>query len=213
MAYIYKITNNINDKVYIGKTLDTIENRWKKHKQDSKKRGEEKRPLYNAMNKYGSNNFQIELIEECDDNLASEREIYWIKYFNSYYYGYNATQGGEGKAIYDRDKILEELKVNPSPIEISRKFGCSTDTVRKIAKQNNIKTINIGQFTNCKTVYQYDKDNNLLNIFTSTADASRWCCDNKKTKSPASKARTHIGECARNIRKSAYGYIWRYEPI
>lgn len=49
MPYIYKITNKINDKIYVGKTLDTIENRWREHKNDYQKRRNEKRPLYSAM--------------------------------------------------------------------------------------------------------------------------------------------------------------------
>ena len=48
---IYKITNLINGKIYIGKTLDTIEKRWKDHKSDSVRPRCEKRPLYSAMNK------------------------------------------------------------------------------------------------------------------------------------------------------------------
>ena len=53
MAYIYVIKNDINDKVYIGKTQKSIQERFKKHIQDSKRKCCEKRPLYNAINKYG----------------------------------------------------------------------------------------------------------------------------------------------------------------
>ena len=54
MSYIYCITNIINGKKYIGKTADTVENRFKQHVRDSKKVRSEKRPLYSAMNKYAS---------------------------------------------------------------------------------------------------------------------------------------------------------------
>ena len=63
MPYIYKITNKINNKVYIGKTLGTIENRWKSHIRDSKRTHCEKRPLYSAFEKYGVENFIIEEVE------------------------------------------------------------------------------------------------------------------------------------------------------
>ena len=49
MAYIYKITNDINDKIYIGKTLFDIEKRFKEHCKDSRNISNEKRPLYSAM--------------------------------------------------------------------------------------------------------------------------------------------------------------------
>lgn len=76
-GFIYIIRNNINDKVYIGKTLlPTIEERFKEHIKDSKRERCEKRPLYNAINKYGEEHFYIELIEECSADVLSEREKY-----------------------------------------------------------------------------------------------------------------------------------------
>lgn len=74
MAYIYKITNIINGKVYIGQTSFSIEKRFKEHLQDSNKAHTEKRPLYDAIRKYGKDKFIIELIEETDN--PNEREIY-----------------------------------------------------------------------------------------------------------------------------------------
>ena len=61
MSFIYAITNKINNKQYVGKTTDTIEYRWKRHLIDSRKRIYEKRPLYNAINKYGFENFTISI--------------------------------------------------------------------------------------------------------------------------------------------------------
>ena len=96
---IYKITNLINNKVYIGKTLETLETRWKQHKKDSTRFLN--RPLYRAMNKYGIENFIIEIIETPMLEVLSERECYWIEYYNSFHFGYNATKGGDGKILYD----------------------------------------------------------------------------------------------------------------
>ena len=98
MPYIYKITNDINKKIYIGKTVETIEKRWKEHIKDSKKKTSENRPLYRAINKYGIEHFSIEEIEEVQDQfLLSDRERFWIEYFGSFKNGYNATIGGDGK--------------------------------------------------------------------------------------------------------------------
>ena len=63
---IYKIVNDVNSKVYVGKTTFTLEKRFKEHLSDATKRVEEQRPLYNAINKYGAEHFSIVLIEECD---------------------------------------------------------------------------------------------------------------------------------------------------
>lgn len=92
MAYIYRIVNDINDKIYIGKTQFSIEKRFRQHCKDSQRQQCSKRPLYNAMKKYGIQHFSIELIEET--NNPEEREKFWIKQYNSYKNGYNATLGG-----------------------------------------------------------------------------------------------------------------------
>lgn len=140
MSYIYKIINDINDKIYVGKTDFSIEKRFKEHCTDAFKEHNEKRPLYSAMRKYGIEHFQIQLIEETDK--SEEREIYWIEYYNGYTQGYNATKGGDGKHLYDHQAILARLKEHPYPCDIANEFGCCVDIVCDLAKQNNIKVCN-----------------------------------------------------------------------
>jgi len=65
MSYIYAITNNINGKQYVGKTNFSLQKRFQEHIRDSKQRIKEHRPLYNAFNKYGIENFSIKVLEEC----------------------------------------------------------------------------------------------------------------------------------------------------
>ena len=64
-GFIYKITNDINGKIYIGKTLNSLEHRFNEHKRASRKKCCENRPLYSAMRKYGVENFSITLIEKA----------------------------------------------------------------------------------------------------------------------------------------------------
>ena len=71
---------------------------------DFKKERCEKRPLYNAMNKYGPENFSIEQIEECNSDIVNEQEIYWIEFYGSFKNGYNATFGGDGKHYADYER-------------------------------------------------------------------------------------------------------------
>lgn len=103
MAFIYVITNDINKKQYVGKTNFSIEKRFQEHKNDcQKQRPNERRPLYNAMRKYGIEHFSIKLLEKCSTVKAAERERYWIKKLDTYgRNGYNATCGGDGKQLYD----------------------------------------------------------------------------------------------------------------
>lgn len=63
MGYIYCITNLINNKRYIGKTTKDPKERFKEHCIDSYKKRCNKRPLYDSMNKYGIENFKLEILE------------------------------------------------------------------------------------------------------------------------------------------------------
>ncbi len=113
MGYIYKITNIINNKIYIGLTRRNIKVRFNEHIKKAKLNYNTK--LYNAINKYGENNFKIEVIEQIDNELLSDREIFWIKYYNSVdnTIGYNSTLGGDGcntLKYIDTDKYLERNK-------------------------------------------------------------------------------------------------------
>lgn len=101
IGYIYKITNNINGKIYIGQTKNTVECRFNSHIKSIPSYVANNRTsikLYNAMKKYGVDNFSVETIEECPYEKLNEREIFWIKEFNSRdsNIGYNICKGGEG---------------------------------------------------------------------------------------------------------------------
>lgn len=96
---IYKITNSINGKVYIGLTTVTLEARWRGHIKDSRVCD---RHLYRSMRKYGLENFTIEEIDNTDDfKELGELERYYIKTFDSRNpdKGYNITGGGESNQL------------------------------------------------------------------------------------------------------------------
>lgn len=205
MSYIYKIVNNVNDKVYIGKTAFSIQKRFQEHCRDAFRERNEKRPLYNAMRKYGTEAFSIELIEECDDAFAADREAYWIGVYNAYSTGYNATLGGDGKFLYNHEAIAKRLKEHPYSADVSAEFGCCADIIREIANQNNIQLQR-----NKKTITAYSKDGKEIKSFNSTIEAAQWCFDNGKCVTLNSGVRSHIAEVANGKRKSAYGYIWKY---
>ena len=212
MSYIYKISNDINDKVYIGKTEFSIERRFKEHCKDAFRERNEKRPLYNAMKKYGIEHFHIELIEETEQ--AEQAEIYWINFYDSYLKGYNATMGGEGKPLYDYNQILAQLKQGYNGREAAKNIGCCVDLVYQVAQQNNIDLKSkSGQnfLKNQKSVSAYSKNNDFIKNFESTAMAAKWCYENQKCSSLNSGVRGHIAEVANGKRKSAYGYIWKYK--
>lgn len=109
MGYIYKITNKINGKIYIGQTKKTIEERFQEHLKKAKIHTN--RYLYDAMNKYGYENFIVSQIEECANSKLDEREIYWIAFYqsNNKQYGYNMTIGGGGGDTWITNPHKEEI--------------------------------------------------------------------------------------------------------
>lgn len=97
---IYKITNKENGKAYIGQSIH-IEDRWYKHKWEAETEGY---PAYDytihkAFRKYGVSAFTFEIIEECIQESLDEREKYWIAFYDTYFNGYNDTEGGDGGPI------------------------------------------------------------------------------------------------------------------
>lgn len=95
MTGIYKITNTINNKCYIGQAVD-IEKRLREHQIGRKARTNTH--LSNAIKKYGIENFTFETLEECSIEELDEREIFWINYFKTIDSNmlYNIAEGGHG---------------------------------------------------------------------------------------------------------------------
>lgn len=106
---IYKITNTINGKCYIGQSID-IYYRWYTHQNPKTWAADSGKALYKAFVKYGIENFTFEIIEECTRGQLDSREKYWVNHFHSYGKGYNMTKGGQGN--YHRDWMRRKSKKN-----------------------------------------------------------------------------------------------------
>lgn len=172
MAYIYVITNDINKKQYVGKTTETIEKRYKRHCLDSKIKDY---ALYRAMNKYGIDNFHIELLEQCSIDIINDREKYWIQKLNTYNNGYNETLGGEGRIKYNYDEIVKLYKKYNSMQKVADIFGCNIQTVSKICKEQHIQIKSgseMAKLNLSKPVQMLDKNTNqVLKQFNSAMEA------------------------------------------
>ena len=210
MAYIYKITNNINDKIYIGKTLLSIEERFKEHCRDYKREKKEKRPLYNAMNKYGIEHFSIEQIEECLPDVVNEREKYWIEYYGSFKYGYNATKGGDGRSYLDYDLVISTYKELKNATETAKKLGIYEESVRNILKARNeyiYSSSEVNQMKLSHIIKQYNLQGKYIQSFPS----ARAAAESIKGKNCSHGVISHITDVCKGIRKTAYGFIWKFE--
>lgn len=194
MTGIYKITNKINGKVYIGQSGD-IHERWLEHKRINERQNAAAKiaqtyPLYRAFKKYGLDNFLFEVIEECPLEELDKKEIFWIDYYNSYVYsensnGYNLTLGGggnqkiteqqitkiislwqEGKSTGD---IMKEMDIERHAIIKYLKLFCPSYSTKEGDKRGRINNGKSHQ----KPIKQYDLLGNFIREYSSIRNAAK----------------------------------------
>lgn len=214
-GYVYLIENKINNKKYIGKTYDTLANRWREHKQERNRSTH--RPLYRAMNKYGVENFSIIEIEYCEN--CEKREQYWINYYDSFRNGYNATIGGDGRSYFEYidEEIISYFLKCKTVSETAKYFECDVDTIRKRLRNNDIDIPTGGNIhslkRNWKTrkIEQYNLNEEYIQSFESCLEAARWIFENGYSKGQLKSIVSNISKNCRGVenRKQAYQFIWR----
>ena len=202
MGYIYIIKNTINNKVYIGKTNKHITKRFKEHIRDSRKLTLQHRPLYNAMRKYGPDNFYIELLEETQNTAI--REQFWIEKFNSFYYGYNATKGGDGTEYVDRELVIQEYQKYQTITKVSQETGYDIETIRNILNNAGIEIFwNKENIQKIKGVHLKQIDVNTgetIAVYVTLTDAAKQLHLSNKA---------GLQKALKSKRKYAYGYLWQ----
>lgn len=138
---IYKITNTINNKCYIGQSKD-IYRRWREEKTavTNPADSEYESPRSRAIRKYGLENFTFEILEECGVDQLNIREGYWAKHYNSYVpNGYNVAMCGENGFHLSKLNMEQLLNLVDDLIntwipekELALKYQISLDNVSKI---------------------------------------------------------------------------------
>lgn len=207
MPYIYKITNKVNGKIYIGKTVLSVQKRWSQHCIDCGKEDKSKRPLYSAMRKYGIESFYVEQVEECPEEILSDRERYWIEYYGSFKNGYNATIGGDGKAYIDRQLVTNLYKEYQNIKTVSELMGVNYFTVRNILVENHVQIV--PHYQPGTGVIMLDKYNGSpIKAFSSYIEAATYLVDNGLSSCGLSGLGSHISDVCKGRRKSAAGFKW-----
>lgn len=202
MGYIYKIQNKTNNKIYIGKTVNTIHERWLEHI-DEAKRGDNSL-LHKAIRKYGKDNFHIDQVEECSVDELNKKEQYYITLFHSFMNegGYNMTYGGEGTIKYSDYDILDLWSRGFRVCEIAERLGANLNTISKRLK-SLVDSKEVRQRyakTRKKSVIQYDFDGNPIKIWD--------CASNAETSLGISHG--SVSKCCNKIFATAGNFLWQF---
>lgn len=204
MFYIYKITNLINNKVYIGKTCRNIQTRWNEHCSCAINKTDNFH-LHNAIFKYGKSNFTIEEIDHTDDsNILNQLEQKYIKQYDATnpQKGYNLTFGGEGRMKYNWDEIKALWDNGYAVKEIIRILGCDKSVVGQALKNHPTYSYELSlqrSNANSRPINQYNLDKELIHTFPSIAAAARELQCNEMT----------LFKCLKGSHY-ALNYLWSY---
>ncbi len=219
MGYIYKITNKTDGKIYVGQTIQTLEERWSHHRSMKGNC----RYLKSAFKKYGIDNFIFEMICNCSDEELDKLEIQYMAEFNSMVpNGYNLREGGNGGRHHEetKKKISESLKGRTDIVrgnwiglyhseESKNKISEALKGRTYIIRSNSFSWIGLHHSEESKKkmseshkikINQYDLNNNFIRTFDSISDAEK----------ETNNDRSSIGKCCNNKHKTAGGFIWKF---
>lgn len=216
LGYIYKITNTVNGKVYIGKTEQEPKSRWSDHYKNSLHPEKNPYPLYLAMNKYKRENFIFEVIETVTEDMGvtlNDEEIRFIAEYHSYIHdpkcnGYNATIGGDGGSLISVEEgkaIIEAYKRTPILRQVCKQFNRHYITVRNILEINNIPILSNKEVSNRfyrRKVAVYNQENNLVAVYPCTSITAQQIIPKGNE--------SNIINCCNGATEFAYGYKFEY---
>lgn len=215
---IYKVTNQINNKSYIGKSKH-IYLRWKQHHTEpfNKNANAYNTLFYRAIRKYGIDQFKFEIIEECLEKELNERERYWIKQYNTFILstnsqGYNMTEGGEKTSFqlqYDIDLIEKLWNEGKTYSEIRQITNYNSNILTRYLDYLQIDINERRRRANLykeKIVYKYSLNGDYIQSYPSVSQAVR----SLLSEYPKANTSNICYACSGKIQQ-AYGCIWSYK--
>lgn len=202
-GYIYKYTNPVNGKVYIGKTCN-LAGRRNQHQTKTVNR---QTKFGNALKKYGIEHFEFEILATVrGDNRNSLNwglsflEIHFISLYKSHIKGYNCTLGGEGTVGFSHTEEAKYKMRNKSISEATRRKLSIRSRGRKLSKAHAEKLKQAVIDSRSIPVKQLSKEGKIIKIWKSAAEASR----------ALGVHRSDINRVCNKQRKTSQGFIWEY---
>lgn len=205
---VYKITNKITGKVYIGITNQGAGARYRHHWYEA--RIGEPAPIHRSMAKYGEENFTLEIIDFADTyEELKEKEKYWIKQYDSVNRdkGYNLTEGGDGTfgrmhSEETKNKIRQKAIGRKASEETKKKMSDS----QKKYKEAHRAHADVIRLLNQKAVVVYDLDGNKLEEFETTKQCAT------KYKVSSTMIKTYCRSEQPKVAKK-FNVIWCYKNV
>lgn len=192
---VYKITNTVNGKVYVGSAY-VLKKRKSDHFTQLKRNIHGNKHLQSAYNKYGVDAFQFEVLEKCSKDDVLEREDYWMGHYDSRNRkrGYNMKMASNKKGYRHTDEAKEKIRTS-----MKTRFFSKEHRGRISESLMGEKHPQYGKpAINRKTVLQYTLSGQYIGEFDSIRDAE-------------SQVTTGISACCRGVLTFAGDYIWMFD--
>ena len=175
LGKIYLISNDVNNKLYVGQTIQTLNKRFNGHCCYSKSDRSVNMYIKRAIHKYGKDKFHITLIEECPINLLNDREKYWIAFYDSYNNGYNLTKGGQDSNYFNLHRLEDTVDIKkfteyiiefrPLAIEVASHFGISKCSVYNLIKRLDNPNLVLNSYNPRKAKSVEDMNEELKRLY------------------------------------------------
>ena len=232
MGFIYKIINTFNNKVYIGQTRQTLKERFRKHKQVVNYESSQT-ALKRAFVKYGVENFSIESVEECENELLNEKEKFYIEEYKSKVpSGYNLREGGEteytplsechSKPVYQYSLNGQFIKEYSSCDKASRELNFDASSISKVCR---------GEVQTCKGfIFKYTKEEKVtikprkkykrnhrmwhakyVYQYTQDGEFIKEYSSCEEAATEVGSDRSSVSKACRGIYKTHRGFVWSFE--
>jgi len=172
MAKIYLITNNKNNKQYVGETTRNVSQRFAEHISNAFRYYKtRKNDFYKEISNSGESVFEIfkyDILEECDDDIRFERELYYIEKYKPEY-----NENGKEFFINSiKNQIIQEYMNGSNITKIRKKYKCRHELISAILKEQNIE-IKRSRPNNCKKVYLFDDNGNVIKEWINAGECSQ----------------------------------------
>lgn len=210
MACIYYIKHKETGKMYIGQTVQPLEQRMKQHLAGNTE-------IDRALQSLGIHSFDYGVIEQCKPEELDEKEIYYIAKYNTYYNGYNNQLGGRKTGQNKYDSIIESIRQDymngMSMIDLNIKYRISNYTIRYFVRDIEQKIVIESKTNKRKVIICYTKDWQRIRIFKSIKDAIYFVNNQRQQEGrpivdERNFYRTIKTACTKN--GIASGYRWQY---